>query len=127
MLIFTSFCLSPSLSVGFPLLPSTSLSLFSSITSSAMFSFNHPLKKHIHFRTTGLLLDHILCCYSCYNGQFLCSRGGQGLHVHNGPLQDKHTQMGAKVHFVGKATVHYMQARWQQLIAADIHLVALQC
>ncbi len=80
LLIFTFLCLSLSLTICCLPTPSQhiSISLFSSITSSAMFSFNHPLKKYIHLQTTGLLLDHILCCYSCYHGQFLCSRGGQG-------------------------------------------------
>lgn len=72
----------PSFSLTICCLPTPSqhisISLFSSITSSAMFSFNHPLKKYIHLQTTGLLLDHILCCYSCYHGQFLCSQGCQG-------------------------------------------------
>lgn len=83
LLIFTSSSLSLSLTTTIRCLPTPSqhisISLFSSITSSAMFSFNHPLKKYIHLRTTGLLLDDILCCYSCYRGQFLCSQGGQGL------------------------------------------------
>lgn len=64
LLIFTSFCLSLSLCLSICCLPTPSqhisICLFSSITSSAMFSFNHPLKKYIHLQTTGLLLDHIL-------------------------------------------------------------------
>lgn len=80
LLIFTSSCLPLSLTFCCLPTPSQHISISpSSITSSAMFSFNHPLKKYIHLRTTGLLLDHILCCYSCYHGQFLCSRGGQEL------------------------------------------------
>lgn len=82
-LIFTSSCLFLSLTTTICCLPTPaqhiSISLFSSITSSAMFSFNHPLKKYIHLQTTGLLLDHILCCYSCYHGQFLRCQGGQRL------------------------------------------------
>lgn len=83
LLIFTSSCLSLSLNTTICCLPTPSqhisISLFSSITSSAMFSFNHPLKKCIHLWTTGLLLDHVLCCYSCYHGLILCCQGGQGL------------------------------------------------
>lgn len=94
LLIFTSFCLSPSFTICCLPTPSQhiSISLFSSITSSAMFSFNHPLKKYIHLRTTGLLLDHILCCYSCYHGQFLCSQGGQGLPCQQSTSGNAHTE-----------------------------------
>lgn len=51
-LIFTSLCLFSLLTTAICCLPTParhiSKSLFSSITSSAMFSFNHPLKKYMH-------------------------------------------------------------------------------
>lgn len=55
LLIFTSFSLILSLTICCLPTPSQhiSISLFSSITSSAMFSFNHPLKKYIHLRKLG--------------------------------------------------------------------------
>lgn len=53
-LIFTSLCLFSLLTTAICCLPTParhiSKSLFSSITSSAMFSFNHPLKKYMHLQ-----------------------------------------------------------------------------
>lgn len=119
LLIFSSFCLSLSLT----LLPSHSFPahfyLFSSITSSAMFSFNHPLKKYIHLRATGLLLDHIVCCYSCYHGNSYALGVARACDV-NGPLQEMQAHRGAKMHIVGsclcrewwQVIVNAMGAQW---------------
>lgn len=94
------FSPSQPLSAVFPLLVQhISMSLFSSITSSAMFSFNHPLKKYIHL-LTRFLLDHILCCYSSYCDKFMSFQGDQRLPCKQLTSGNANKRV-AKIHTVG--------------------------